>query len=134
VLLALCAPIFADDARRDGNWWREQSRLTQNNYVVGFFDGMPLGSSFSWWGMPKKDGNINPAAEVAVESFNMYFEKYFSNLTNGQVADGVTAFYEDFRNRKILMKDAVWIVVNMIAGKSEDEIKTMTESFRKNAK
>jgi hypothetical protein len=41
-------------------------------------------------------------------------------------------FYKDYRNRKIRIYDAVWLVLNSIAGKPQDELDKMIESFRKN--
>ena len=42
-------------ARRDGNWWLEQSAAYRNIYMVGFFDGGTLGNSFSHWNLSVGD-------------------------------------------------------------------------------
>lgn len=40
---------------------------------------------------------------------------------------------KDYRNRSIIVHDAVWIVVNSIAGMPQDKLDKMIESWRKNA-
>ena len=132
ILWALALPLFsAQDNRRDGNWWRARPRATKLAYLVGFFDGMELGERFSYWGLPQKDGKMNPATGDIGESYDKMYSQYIKNVTSGQMVDGVDKFYEDYRNRSIRIYDALWIVANMISGKSDAEMQTMIESFRK---
>lgn len=35
-----------DETRRDGNWWRAQTKALKVCYMIGFFDGMELGKKF----------------------------------------------------------------------------------------
>ena len=118
--------------QRDGNWWRQQGYGVQLAYVTGFFDGMELGKNFSCWNFIN-DPSKKRCLEAVINSFYEYLHKYFSNITNDQIVDGLNAFYEDFRNRKIRLDNGVWIVVNEIAGKSEKEMKKMIENWRRNA-
>jgi len=57
--------------------------------------------------------------------------KYLKNVTNSQLADGVDKFYSDYRNRRIMVNDAVWLVLNEISGKSDADMKKMIENWRK---
>jgi hypothetical protein len=125
----------SDDAirSRDGNWWRQQTEARQHMYVVGFFDGMLLGRQFSWWGIPKDGEKLSLAAVQVHDSFSTYYDKYFKNPTNKQISDGLNNFYEDYRNRSISIDDAVWLVVRMIAGDSDETMKPIIEQFRKGA-
>ena len=41
--------------------------------------------------------------------------------------------YEDFKNRKIKIYNAVWLVGQQIAGKSSGEMEKIIEVYRKNA-
>jgi hypothetical protein len=135
-LLIACSTFFiahAAAAPRDGNWWRELSATQRTMYVAAFFDGMDLGCDFSSWGLQSDDGHIDPSVAGAVKSFNKMMDAYTKNVTTLQIADGLTKFYEDYRNRKIQIAKAVWLVLNAISGKSEQEMEKMTESFRKNA-
>jgi hypothetical protein len=54
-------------------------------------------------------------------------------VTGGQLVDGLDSFYGDFRNRRILVYSAVWLVLNEIAGTPQDELDKMIQSWRKNA-
>lgn len=121
--------------RRDGIWWGTISDInTKYVYVIGFFDGMELGYRFSYWGIWDKDKNSSCIRKVST-SFSDYYNKYFSPATtNSQIVDGLNTFYTDYRNEKIEITDAIWIVVNSISGKSQEEIEKMTENYRKNAK
>jgi hypothetical protein len=132
LLFALCG-ARAEGERRDGNWWRELTVSQRSNYMTGFFDGMDLGNNFSFWGMPETNGKLDPSVAGAGKSYSTMIDKYMKDVTNGQVADGVTKFYEDYRNRKIIISNAVWLVLNSIAGKSDDEMEKMTQNFRKYA-
>lgn len=131
LLVSTSIMSFASD-RRDGNYWRELTKLEKATYITGFFDGIGLGNRFSYWGLLKNESGRKSLSAVK-ESYDGYMEKYTDNVTNLQIADGLDAFYEDYRNRKITTYDAVWLVLNSIAGKTEKEMETMTESFRKNA-
>ena len=134
VALALCLNAQADENRRDGNWWRAETEATRTVYVVGFFDGLELGHNFSFWATKTADGKMDmEAASKALTSFLEYKDKYLKNVKSGQLADGLTSFYEDFRNRSITISDAVWIVLNSIAGKPQTELDKMIENFRKSA-
>jgi hypothetical protein len=58
---------------------------------------------------------------------------YLTNVTSGQLADGLTAFYSDYRNRRILVSNSVWLVLNEIAGTPKDEMDKLIENWRKNS-
>jgi hypothetical protein len=120
-----------NDNRRDGNWWTSLEKEYKLKYLVGFFDGMDLGNRFSYWGMSKTtDAKCSGAV---VESYSKYSIKYFSHVTNIQLADGIDTFYSDYRNRRITIDGAVWLVVNGIAGTLQDDLDKMIENWRKNA-
>lgn len=133
-LSVLCAAVArnAQDDRRDGNWWIGLDKAQKVNYMVGFFDGMRLGRDFSYWGILDKDKD-DPAVGKVAGSFNDYNNKFFSNVTNYQLADGLDSFYSDYRNRVISVDGAVWLVVNEISGKSDAEMQTMIENWRRGA-
>lgn len=123
----------ADDKRRDGNWWRSQDYVNQLRYVVGFFDGMELGNRFSYWEFSDDQKKMNECMFSIGNSYSNYKKTYFSNVTNDQIVDGLNQLYTDYKNRRILVHNAIWLVVNGISGKSKDQMETMIENFRKNA-
>jgi len=121
--------------RRDGNWWIGQSSLAKLNYMVGFFDGMELGSKFSYWDLPvqKDKREADTCQDKTVRSYHQNQKKFFSNVTNDQIVDGLDTFYTDYRNRRIMVDAAVWLVVNGIAGTPQKELDKMIESWRRNS-
>jgi hypothetical protein len=132
ILLFAAVARNASDDRRDGTWWRELTRVQKTNYMVGFFDGMKLGNSFSYWGILDKDKNDAAIGKVT-GSYDDYDQKYFGHVTNLQLVDGLDTFYSDYRNRVIQVPGAVWLVVNEISGKSDAEMEKMIESWRQGA-
>jgi len=133
--LILPAPVRAEENRRDGNWWRGQSAFAKASYMVGFFDGMELGKDFSYWGLAKtNDIQLDPMSSRVFDAYNNYREKFMKHVTNVQISDGLDTFYDDYRNRAITLPDAVWLVLNTIAGKPDKDMEKMIENFRKNQK
>lgn len=134
VLLAVTtAPAFADENRRDGNWWLIQTYSTKVTYLVGFFDGMDLGRNFTVWGLPTKKGQLASSAQFdGMTSYDKYNGKYLNNVTSGQLASGLDSFYSDYRNRTIRTPEATWLVLKTIAGEPPSE--EVLNNWRKNAK
>ena len=130
---AVCSNAVAHgaDTRRDGNWWLGLTPTAKLYFAVGFFDGIELGSKFSYWGMT--EGKNTDCAGKAVGSFYSYKKKYLADVTNDQIVDGLDSFYSDYKNRRILIPDAVWLVANGIAGTPQKDLDKMIESWRKNA-
>ncbi len=122
----------ADDNRRDGNWWINQPESGRGWYVLGFFDGMELGRSFSYWGILLADKNDECLRKIQ-RSYGERNLKYMADITAGQVVDGLNEFYKDYRNRRILIIEGTWIVVNEIAGTPRADLDKMIENYRKNA-
>ena len=54
-------------------------------------------------------------------------------MRNDQLVDGLDSFYKDYRNRTIKVHDAVWLVVNEIAGTPQQTMGKLIESYRQNA-
>ena len=131
VLLTLPALSVAEDGRRDGNWWNQQDRPARFSYMIGFFDGMTLGQRFSYWDLP--ENNKDACLGKVLDSYTGYRSKYFNNVTNGQIVDGLVSLYADYRNRRIKISEAVWLVVNGIAGTPQKELDAMIESHRRYA-
>lgn len=133
--LFLTAPLTRnqDYDRRDGNWWRGINRVSKAYYLAGFVDGMELGNRFSLGGIDKNDKDYKEVSERVTTSFSDQRAKYLANVTHIQLADGLDAFYADSTNRRILAHDAIWLVLNQIAGRPEAEVQALIESYRKSA-
>jgi len=115
-----------DDGPRDGNFWRPLNQGSKFTYLVGVFDGVSLGLDLTC----RRDRD-DAFTDKVWTSLSQQQCKYFENVTNGQIADGLNIFYDDFRNRKITITNALWIVLNQIAGKTHREIQAMILEYRK---
>jgi hypothetical protein len=134
IVIALGLPGLAQqEIRRDGNWWRTIPPDQQLSYMVGFVDGLALGHDFSYWSLKDQDGKLDVTG--GERASNAYDESYhlLEKTTNGQLVDGLTKVYGDYRNRRILVLDAVWIVVMGINGMSDKDMEVLLINSRKNA-
>ena len=129
VLVLLCASngALAENVREDGNWWRSFGRESHVPFIVGFFQGMALGKHFSYWEYIE-DGE---AAQRTNASFRNYWDKFVAGTNTAQMVDGLDNFYGDYRNRKILVQDAVWLVLNNVAG--TPNVEQMIQNWRRSA-
>jgi hypothetical protein len=120
-LFVCCVGLTAEEARHDGTWWNRQSAGFRLLYILGFMDGMDLGSRFS---TPENaEVKRTPAPGVdARRTYQRRTEHYFANLTVGQISDGLDAFYRDYRNRSITLADGFEIVVRSLKGEDVDAL------------
>jgi hypothetical protein len=126
-------PASAQNIRRDGNWWRVISLDQKHSYMVGFFDGLALGHNFSYGNLKDKDSKPDIAEQGRV--MEAYDESYnlLKNTTNGQFVEGLDKLYDDYRNRRIMVLDAAWIVVLSISGMPDKDMEILLNNSRKNA-
>lgn len=125
VLMSNATALGQGKIRRDGNFWRiqigcgEACEIAKAAYVNGFSDGEAFGSMAL---------STNKAAYAF---YQKEVRSRFDNVTASQVSDGLDHFYEDYRNRRILMALAVWLVIQEIAGVPETEMVRKIEQARK---
>jgi len=122
VIVAVPIRASADDLIQNGNFWLTQTAASHIDYILGFTEGMQLGRNFAaWkWNPSSKDGATKMAA--ASNSFDTESQKYLTDVTVGQIVDGLNQFYSDFRNRNIMVHDAVWLVLQEIAGTPDSQL------------
>jgi hypothetical protein len=133
LLLGIAIPGYAQDGRRDGNWWLSTDKTIRLGYVVGFLDGIHLGERFSYWKLTS-DAENTPCVKKMLLASSEYEDKYLSNVKIRQLNDGLNDFFSDYKNRRIKVDDAMWLVLNGIAGTPREELDKMIENFRRNAK
>ncbi len=115
----------------NGNWWVSvKDRRVRNTFIAGFLSGMELGYHFSNWDLV---GANRECSYRVTRSYNSFKSNYLANVSTSQLADGLNQFYSDLKNRKIKVYDAVWIVLNIISGRPDNEVKEMIENYRKNS-
>jgi hypothetical protein len=93
----------------DGDFWITKTDVVKLMYVLGFVDG-------------RNDG-INDAAEaVGTDLKDPRISKLASEVTVKQMVDGVDDLYKDWRNRKILLRDAMQYVEDEASGKDDSKL------------
>ena len=130
LVLLLSVPCVGADTRLVGNLWNELDETARIFYVAGVIEGTSIGEL---WSTPILEGPPQPTDEqlrVAEEhvtsvyrSFTERHKRYLGGrVNNKQIADGLTSFFKDFRNRSILLIDSIQVVLRQIAGENTDEL------------
>jgi len=143
-LIVLCVssmlPPSAHANDRDGRWWSQLSQGEKLVYVSGFFDGtiyfaaILTGTSLKAMTDPKTGKFSSTRAEVAraaSQGAMQTVQENLSNLTAGQLVDGLDETYSDFRNQGISVSDCIYVVIYAIKGGSEAEVTRLLEVRRK---
>ena len=139
--LLLCSTdsTSADETRTDGNWWNAQNEYQKAGYIEGFWGGnsfeRELVDAVVILNTPKtnKPGEVIAWLREGAKIEDALAKKdgaLFSNVTVGQMLDGVNSFYSDFKNRRIHVTHAILVVGNEISGASQASINTMTNFYR----
>jgi len=90
VILIFSSLAWSADYRFDGNWWIDQKMNEKDFYLIGLFDGMDLGHRFSCWKFLSNKTKADQSCFAKVrDSFKEYNQEYFSNVTIGQLSDGL---------------------------------------------
>ncbi|HUN63880.1 MAG TPA: hypothetical protein VMU53_17910 [Candidatus Sulfotelmatobacter sp.] len=135
LVLSVAAPLSRNQEydRRDGNWWRQLDAVAKANYLAGFLDGMELGNRVAFLGADGSEQDYKAVSGKAAASFAAYRSKYLVNVTGIRLTDALDDFYNDSRNRQILVHDGVWLVLNQLAGKPDTVMQPLLETMRKDA-
>jgi hypothetical protein len=117
---------FAEESRRDGNWWNRQSAGFRVLYILGFMDGMDLGNRFSIPAERLGQDGADPAGGTS-RTYRERTQRYLGGVTVGQISDGLDAFYRDYRNRSIGLSDGFEIVLRLARG---EDVKALIQARR----
>ena len=89
-------------------------------YAAGFLDGLSEENE-QWQLATQSIGNkthrtvhLSPSSKPAVDYAD------FSGIAHGQLVDGLNEFFEDYRNKRIHVADALMYVKNEIKGVSAE--------------
>jgi hypothetical protein len=125
----VAAPTFGQDRsalRHDGNWWKSLNNLTKYGYVAGYAEGSEKADAT--WAYGECKTKVTTKYSDAVQKGNDY-----SGMTFGQLIEGVDEFYKDFRNTRILTRDAMMVIKQQISGISQKEIDETLQVLRQTA-
>ncbi len=109
-LLLLCfSPSTRAQSDFDGDFWLQRTHDAKLVYVVGLVDGRSHG--------------INDAAEaLGTKVEDPRLAKLASEVTVGQIVDGVDEFYKDWRNRKVVLRHAMEYVLDEAQGTDDSKL------------
>ena len=144
VAALFCAPLSSIAATRDGNWWNAQSRAFQTAWVVGFLHGVVSadGQMKSILGFALLNSAYvcqgdDQACPININEYAHYLEKEIDKdehayvaVTVGQIVDGISNTYSDYRNRSIGIIDAEQLVIDSIRGLTDEQIQQRLSHLR----
>jgi hypothetical protein len=119
---------------RDGNWWLQRDTQEKLFYAIGTMDGFWLSGIMTVWAPANRSSlGTAPSGSQTWQAMLSMHNKYFGTVTNTQLVNGIDDFYSDFKNRRIDTPNAIWVVLNQIAGTTPAALQAMVENLRRNA-
>ena len=123
---------LAEAPRLDGNWWQRQGEQGQVDYVIGYMQGSGDGAERCSYESKQVSSFVAQSCRTLMAGIAQRTQEIvITSATSGQVADGLKAFYADYRNRRILLPHALGLVKASIEGMTEGNMTVMVEEFRK---
>jgi hypothetical protein len=107
VLVCACAHA-AENVKHDGSWWKEKSGIFKEAFIVGYEEGLAQSKS--------------PA----------HYADWGTDRTR-QIVEGLNVFYDDFRNLKIHVDDAMPYVLSQLSGKTDNDLVPELQRLRSTA-
>lgn len=132
VLLSLSLSVATQTPQqpRDGKWWQGLEQSEKYLHVIGMIDGARLGQEFVLAEMSKGKNGIKGFSD-AFDAYEKAEAKYLGKLTSGEIAQGLDAFYADYKNRRIWIHDATFVVLMGISGVPQAQIEKRVEAMRR---
>jgi hypothetical protein len=125
--LVVIAPNHASaQARHDGHTWLSLSRELKISYIQGLIDGSALGVMLAKENMAENDA----CQSKLIPAYTKAFQNLLAEVSPSQIADGVDTVFKDYRNRSLLMTDAVYVTLRTISGTSPEDIEKLLQVVR----
>lgn len=118
---AVCA-----QQRHDGHLWRSLSKELKVAYIQGLLDGSAFGAEMAKEGFPAN----TPCSESVLPAYRKTAVRLIVDVSPEQISDGVDTIFKDFRNRSLLITDAVYVTLQAIAGRPAGEIEKLLQAVR----
>jgi hypothetical protein len=109
ILVILGAAGAHGQSNLDGDFWKIKNRDLKLVYVTGFVDG-------------RNEGLNAAAGALGTNISNPKIAKLASEVTVGQIVDGLDEFYKDYRNARILMRHAIEYVLMEAQGEDGSQL------------
>lgn len=118
ILILILMPLqsiagIVDPLEYNGNDWKVWDGNRKSNYITGFMVGS---------GYVIAKNQFYPSNLLLV------------NISSDQIIDGLNILYRDFRNRNILLVDAVYVIKKQITGSSPEDIERILLYLRSDRK
>jgi hypothetical protein len=126
VLILISSPVAQGQSRHDGHFWEILSNELKVSYIQGVIDGSILGMQMVREGLPTND----PSRDKIVPGYRKTAQKLLVDVSPAQIAEGVDTVFKDYRNRSLLMTDAVYVTLKSISGMSPQDIETLLQAVR----
>jgi len=112
----------------NGDWWAGLSRMSKQEVIVGFLDGMALGANLTQMGAgTSTDSDCRMKIST---SYSYVQSRYFARVAPEDVVGALDRLYEDHDNATIILGRAVWIAVNQIAGTPVEDVNSLIQQSR----
>jgi len=130
---------FGEEAGIDGNTWESWSDSMKLGWVTGFVGGVGQASmetyiflvDFANTMRMRFAGKVEGFAEIANKTNESFVEKIsLAKLDYNQLVNGLNEFYKGHENKKITVKEAIYIVKLGLIGASKEFIEEETRILR----
>jgi len=139
LMVAIASPCFSEEAGIDGATWESWSESMKLGWVVGFMAGINQASmetyiflvDFANTVRVKLAGKVKGIVEIADKTNELFVEKIsLFKLNYSQLVIGLDKFYQDDQNKKILVKEAIYIVKLELMGAPQEFIEQQIKILR----
>ena len=118
----------------NGYWWEALSDSFKLGFVVGIAEGYHASYAIfdALWEFRPTEDSLSNCLRV-MRSYNQWLNilRYrTTEVTYGQMMDGIDKFYKDYRNKQIEVQSIMGLVKMQIEGKSQTEIDSVARDLR----
>ena len=122
----------------DGHEWSNWTTFEKGKFLIGFTSGSGYVVSSSWDPLFETEKNIFAkimgVTEREIEKYKRIQRHHILGITIGQLKDGLNSFYNDFRNKRIRLGTAIYIVKKQIEVSPPEEVNAIIHHLRKHPK
>jgi hypothetical protein len=140
--MIISVPLANGAKNEDGVWWNNLTANQKVVYVVGFLDGQIFaeklfdGALLIAQADPKTKLWSPERARILVEAEDMTLKMLTHDLGSvsaGQMMTGLDKIYSDYRNTRIMVREAIIVVVGSMDGTSDEKTTKLLERKRREA-
>jgi hypothetical protein len=121
---SICFAEERDLGKQNGYDWEGFNLWQKAGYASGFINGTAKAYGELYWYVHTSKFQLkdNP---IKIEELIPVWK-----VTIGQIVEGVDAFYNDYKNKQILIQDAIYVVCKEVKGESQEKIEREKQILR----